>query len=55
MHIEIVCVWHMMDYIDRSIVPSRFFSIFGYVTVTVLGALSFISGYFLKKYNKPAV
>ena len=49
--LEIVCLAHMMDYIDRTIVPERFFSILGYVTTAVLGTFSFISGFFLKKYK----
>ena len=49
--LEIVCFWHMTDYIDMSLVPERFFSTFGYVTVAVLGTFSFISGFFLKKYK----
>ena len=49
--LEIVCIAHLMDYIDRTIMPERFFSILGYVTATVLGTFSFISGYFLKKYK----
>lgn len=49
--LEIVCLAHLMDYIDRTIVPERFFSILGYVTTAVLGTFSFISGFFLKKYK----
>lgn len=49
--LEVVCLAHLMDYIDRSIVPERFFIILGYVTVAVLGTFSFISGFFLKKYK----
>ena len=49
--LEIVCLAHLMDYIDRTIMPERFFSILGYVTAAVLGTFSFISGFFLKKYK----
>lgn len=49
--LEIVCLAHLMDYIDRTIVSERFFSILGYVTTAVLGTFSFISGFFLKKYK----
>lgn len=49
--LEIVCFWHITNYIELSIVPERFFSIFGYVTIAVLGTFSFISGFFLKKYK----
>ena len=49
--LEIVCLAHLMDYIDRTIMPERFFSILGYVTTAVLGTFSFISGFFLKKYK----
>ena len=48
--LEIVCFWHITNYIDISLVQERFFTIFGYVTVSVLGTFSFISGFFLKKY-----
>lgn len=49
--LEIVCLAHLMDYIDRNIMPERFFSILKYVTVAALGTFSFISGFFLKKYK----
>lgn len=49
--LEIVCLAHLMDYIDRTIMPERFFSILGYVTAAVLGTFSFISGFFLKKHK----
>lgn len=49
--LEIVCLAHLMDYIDRTIMSERIFSILGYVTTVVLGTFSFISGFFLKKYK----
>lgn len=53
--LEIVFLWHMMDYIDMSLVSRSFFSLFGFVTATVLGTFSFISGFFLKKYKIESV
>ena len=47
----IVCLAHMMDYIDRSLVSERFFTILIYVSTAMLGTFSFMSGFFLKKYN----
>jgi len=49
--LEIVCLWHMTDFIDMSLLPEQSLSIFGYVTIVVLGTFSFISGFFLKKYK----
>lgn len=49
--LEIVCFWHLTDYIELSFIPDRLFSFMSYVTVAVLGTFSFVSGLFLKKYK----
>ena len=49
--LEIVCFWHLTNYIDMGNPSKDFWLYSSDVTVAVLGAFTFMSGYFLKKYK----
>lgn len=48
--VEVVCFWHITNYIDLDLSKTSLM-IFGYFTTSVLGAFTFMSGFFLRKYK----
>ena len=49
--IEIVCFWHATNYINSGFISESSMTIFSYVTTSILGTFTFMSGFFLKKYQ----
>ena len=47
--VEVVCFWHLTNYIDNSFISERVFEVFGWVTTIVMGTFAFMSSYFLKR------
>ena len=47
--LEIVCFWHLKEYLDISIVPQKLIWYCGNITGTILGTFSFMSAFFLKR------
>ena len=47
--VEVVCFWHLTNYIDNSFISERVFEVFGRVTTIVMGTFAFMSSYFLKR------
>lgn len=47
--IEIVCFWHLKEYLDISMVPHKLIWFCGNITGTILGTFTFMSAFFLKR------
>lgn len=47
--IEIVCIWHMSNYINQALLPEWFFIFFGWLTDIALATFTLMSSYFLKR------
>ena len=47
--VEVVCFWHLTNYIDNSFISESAFYVFGWMTTIVMGTFAFMSSYFLKR------
>lgn len=47
--IQIVCIWHISNYLDPKVLPEWFMSVFGRMSGIALATFSFMSSFFLKR------